>query len=80
MATEQLPRDLTDFLRFEFEPYHEPRYLTVKPGPRVSRRMKKYMKKIGQWKYKGKFTVTYEFYMCDEETINEQIINEASLH
>ena len=43
----------------------------VKPGPRIPRKKKKLMKKLGEWKYTGKVNFVLEFYSTQEDWLAE---------
>jgi hypothetical protein len=47
------------------------RRVGFKPGPRIPRKKKKLMKKLGEWKYTGKVNFTMEFYSTHEDWISE---------
>lgn len=43
----------------------------AKPGPRIPRKKKKLMKKLGEWKYTGKVNFAMEFYSTHEDWLSE---------
>jgi hypothetical protein len=53
------------------EEYKLEKRIKVKPGPRIPRKKKKLMKKLGEWMFTGKVNFTMEFYSTHEDWLSE---------